>query len=52
MTGVSSGRTSVLTDDLYRGLISVGEVDLLVGVLTHNNARRSEKRYKLFELDS
>ena len=30
--------TSVLTDDFIRELISVGEVDLLVGVPTHNNA--------------
>jgi glucosylglycerate synthase len=29
---------SVLTDDLIRQLINVGEVDLLVGLPTHNNA--------------
>ena len=29
---------SVLTDDLIRQLINVGEVDLLVGIPTHNNA--------------
>ena len=29
---------SVLTDDLLRQLISVGEVDILVGLPTHNNA--------------
>ncbi len=28
-----------LTDDFLRQLISVGEVDVLVGVLTHNNAK-------------
>ena len=31
--------SSVLTDDFIRQLISVGEVDLLVGVPTHNNAK-------------
>jgi hypothetical protein len=30
---------SVLTDDLLRQLINVGEVDILVGVPTHNNAK-------------
>lgn len=29
---------SILTDDLIRQLINVGEVDLLVGLPTHNNA--------------
>jgi glucosylglycerate synthase len=30
---------SVLTDDFVRQLINVGEVDLLVGLATHNNAK-------------
>jgi hypothetical protein len=30
---------SILTDDFIRQLINVGEVDLLVGVPTHNNAK-------------
>ena len=30
---------SVLTDDFLRQLISVGEVDILVGLPTHNNAK-------------
>jgi len=30
---------SVLTDDLVRQLINVGEVDILVGLPTHNNAK-------------
>ncbi len=33
------GEESVLTDDYLRGLISVGEVDILVGLPTHNNAK-------------
>jgi len=33
---------SVLTDDLVRQLINVGEVDILVGLPTHNNARSVE----------
>ena len=30
---------SVLTDDFLRQLINVGEVDILIGVPTHNNAK-------------
>src|ERR1700720_1841096 len=30
---------SFLTDDFLRQLINVGEVDILVGVPTHNNAK-------------
>src|SRR5208283_856348 len=30
---------SFLTDDLLRQLINVGEVDILVGLPTHNNAK-------------
>jgi hypothetical protein len=33
---------SILTDDFIRQLINVGEVDLLVGLPTHNNAKTVE----------
>ena len=39
MTGGRLDERSVLNDDFLRQLISVGEVDLLVGVPTHNSAR-------------
>lgn len=39
MPEVKSAEESVLTDDLLRQLIDVGEVDILVGVSTHNNAK-------------
>jgi len=37
--GFGLDESSVLTDDFLRQLISVGEVDLLVGVPTHNSAK-------------
>ena len=39
MAEVKLAEESVLTDDLLRQLIYVGEVDILVGVPTHNNAK-------------
>jgi hypothetical protein len=39
MTDLKSVDESFLTDDLLRQLINVGEVDILVGVPTHNNAK-------------
>jgi glucosylglycerate synthase len=39
MAEVKLAEESVLTDDLLRQLINVGEVDILVGVPTHNNAK-------------
>src|ERR1022692_2065624 len=39
MTEVRLAEESFLTDDFLRQLINVGEVDILVGVLTHNNAK-------------
>jgi hypothetical protein len=39
MTEVKSAEESSLTDDFLGQLISVGEVDILVGVPTHNNAK-------------
>ena len=39
MAEVKLAEESVLTDDLLRQLIDVGEVDILVGVPTHNNAK-------------
>ena len=39
MAEVKLTEESVLTDDLLRQLIDVGEVDILVGVSTHNNAK-------------
>ena len=38
MAVISSAEDSVLADDFLRQLMSVGEVDLLVGILSHNNA--------------
>jgi hypothetical protein len=39
MTEVRLADESFLTDDFLRQLINVGEVDILVGVPTHNNAK-------------
>jgi glucosylglycerate synthase len=39
MAEVKLADESVLTDDFLRQLINVGEVDILVGVPTHNNAK-------------
>jgi glucosylglycerate synthase len=39
MTEVKLAEGTVLTDDFLRQLINVGEVDILVGVPTHNNAK-------------
>ncbi len=39
MTEVRLAEESILTDDFLRQLINVGEVDILVGVPTHNNAK-------------
>src|SRR5271163_1309843 len=39
MTEVRLAEESFLTDDFLGQLISVGEVDILVGVPTHNNAK-------------
>ena len=39
MAEVKLAEESVLTDDFLRQLINVGEVDILVGVPTHNNAK-------------
>jgi len=39
MTEARLAETSFLTDDFLGQLISVGEVDILVGVPTHNNAK-------------
>jgi glucosylglycerate synthase len=39
MTEVRLAEESFLTDDFLRQLINVGEVDILVGVPTHNNAK-------------
>jgi len=39
MTEVKLAGESFLTDDFLRQLIDVGEVDILVGVATHNNAK-------------
>ena len=39
MAEVKVAEESVLTDDFLRQLINVGEVDILVGVPTHNNAK-------------
>jgi len=39
MTEASLAEESFLTDDLLRQLINVGEVDILVGVPTHNDAK-------------
>jgi len=39
MAEVKLAEESVLTDDFLRQLIDVGEVDILVGVPTHNNAK-------------
>jgi hypothetical protein len=39
MTEVSLAEESFLKDDLLRQLINVGEVDILVGVPTHNDAK-------------
>jgi glycosyltransferase involved in cell wall biosynthesis len=40
MAEVKVAEESVLTDDFLRQLINVGEVDILVGVPTHNNAKK------------
>jgi hypothetical protein len=39
MTEARLAEESILTDDFLRQLINVGEVDILVGVPTHNNAK-------------
>jgi glucosylglycerate synthase len=39
MTDVKLAEESFLTDNLLRQLINVGEVDILVGLPTHNNAK-------------
>jgi hypothetical protein len=39
MKKVSMADDSILTDELLRQLINVGEVDILVGLPTHNNAK-------------
>jgi glucosylglycerate synthase len=39
MTEVRLAEESFLTDDFLRQLINVGEVDILVGIPTHNNAK-------------
>ena len=39
MTEARLAEESILTDDFLRQLIDVGEVDILVGVSTHNNAK-------------
>ena len=39
MTEVKLAEGTFLTDDFLRQLINVGEVDILVGVPTHNNAK-------------
>ena len=39
MAEVKLAEESFLTDDLLRQLINVGELDILVGVPTHNNAK-------------
>ncbi len=38
-TDVKLGDEGFLTDDLVRQLISVGEIDILIGLPTHNNAK-------------
>jgi glycosyltransferase involved in cell wall biosynthesis len=38
-TDVKLGDEGLLTDDLVRQLISVGEIDILIGLPTHNNAK-------------
>src|SRR5450755_4530760 len=38
-TEIRLAEESFLTDDFLRQLINVGEVDILVGVPTHNNAK-------------
>jgi hypothetical protein len=38
-TDIKLAEESFLTDDIVRQLISVGEVDILVGLPTHNNAK-------------
>ncbi|HEY4932125.1 MAG TPA: hypothetical protein VII23_11180 [Terriglobales bacterium] len=38
-TGMNLAEDSFLTDDFLRQLINVGEVDILVGLPTHNNAK-------------
>ncbi len=38
-TGAKLAEESFLTDDLIRQLINVGEVDVVVGIPTHNNAK-------------
>jgi glucosylglycerate synthase len=40
---------SVLTDDFIRQLINVGEVDILVGLPTHNNAKTVEPVIKAIQ---
>jgi hypothetical protein len=39
MKKASSADDSILTDELLRQLINVGEVDILIGLPTHNNAK-------------
>lgn len=38
-TDINLSEESILTDDFVRQLISVGEIDILVGVPTHNDAK-------------
>jgi hypothetical protein len=38
-TDIKLAEESFLTDDIVRQLISVGEIDILVGLPTHNNAK-------------
>src|SRR5882672_2450248 len=39
MKNARAADDSILTDEFLRQLINVGEVDILVGLPTHNNAR-------------
>src|SRR5205814_8813382 len=39
MKKVRTADDSILTDEFLRQLINVGEVDILVGLPTHNNAK-------------
>ena len=40
--GISLAEETFLTDEFLRQLIDVGEVDILIGVPTHNNAKTIE----------
>jgi hypothetical protein len=39
---VELAEETLLTDDFLRQLINVGEVDILIGLSTHNNAKTIE----------